>query len=396
MPSVQRILDADANRAREALRVMEEAARFLLDDAELSAAIKELRHDLAGALARVPALEVNRDTPGDVGATIKTQREMARGSAAEVAIAAGKRLSEALRALEEFGKTLPGALPDLRSELAGGATGRPSAGDPCSDEGQHGSAPTPARGTRMGQPGASGAETFSASVEKLRYRGYEVERRLNLALGAGRPGRQWKLCVLVSAELCPRGDWLAVAAAAMDGGADCLQLREKALPGGELLARARLLAPLCRRHGASLIVNDHADIALLAGADGVHLGQMDLPCAAVRKLVGRQLLIGVSTGDLVQARQAVGDGADYCGVGCMFPSGTKHKDTIAGPAYLRHFVSEFPGVPHLAIGGIDAGNIGELIAAGARGVAVSSAVCAAADPRAAAAALRRALDAAAV
>jgi thiamine-phosphate pyrophosphorylase len=348
MPSVKRILDADANRAREALRVMEDAARFLLDDAELSAAVKELRHDLAGALARVPGLEVNRDTPGDVGVTIKTERELVRGSAAEVAIAAGKRLSEALRALEEFGKTLPG----------------------------DGECP--------------------AAIEKLRYRGYEVERRLNLALGAGRPGRQWKLCVLVSAELCLRGDWLGVAAAALAGGADCLQLREKALPGGELLTRAKQLAPLCRRHGASLIVNDHADIALLSGADGVHLGQTDLPCAEVRRLVGRQLLIGVSTGDLTQARRAVGDGADYCGVGCMFPSGTKHKDTIAGPAYLRQFASEFPALPHLAIGGIDAGNIAELIAAGARGVAVSSAVCAAADPRAAAAVLRGALDAAAV
>jgi thiamine-phosphate pyrophosphorylase len=345
MPSVLRILDANANRAREALRVMEDAARFLLDDADLTAALKDLRHDLAAALARIPGgVEISRDTPGDVGVAIKAPSELTRGSVAEVALAAGKRLSEALRVLEEFGKTLPAA-------------------------------------------GAEGSGSFAAVIESLRYRGYEVERRLNQALAAGRPGRQWRLCVLVSAELCPQGDWLGVAGAALAGGADALQLREKALDAGELLARARQLVSLCRRHGASLIVNDRPDVALLAGADGVHLGQTDLPCRAARQLVGRQLLLGVSTSTLAQARQAAADGADYCGVGPMFPTTTKHKDVIVGPAYLRAFVANFPALPHLAIGGIHAGNLGALVAAGARGVAVSSAVCAAPDPQAAAAEL---------
>src|SRR5215510_5818105 len=110
MPSVLRILDANANRAREALRVMEEAARFILDDAELCALIKGIRHELAAALAGVPGLpgglEANRDTPGDVGTAIKGASEMRRDSVAGVAIAAGKRLSEALRAIEEYAKTL--------------------------------------------------------------------------------------------------------------------------------------------------------------------------------------------------------------------------------------------------------------------------------------------------
>ncbi|MEE9213119.1 MAG: hypothetical protein V3U29_10750, partial [Phycisphaeraceae bacterium] len=102
MPPVLRILDANANRAREALRVMEEAARFVLDDAALTKSIKELRHDLAAAVAQIPGLQASRDTPGDVGTTIKTDREFTRESVADVAIAAGKRLSEALRTIEEY------------------------------------------------------------------------------------------------------------------------------------------------------------------------------------------------------------------------------------------------------------------------------------------------------
>lgn len=334
MPYVLRILDANGNRAREALRVMEEAARFLLDDADLVEGLKTLRHDLAAALALVPALDANRDTPGDVGTTIKTPREITRESAAEVALAAGKRLGEALRSLEEYGKTL-------------GET----------------------------------ASEFAPRVESIRYRGYDLEQRLNRAMGTGIP-KQWKLCVLLSADLCPSRDWLRVAEAAIAGGADCLQLREKSLDSGDLLARAKNLVAIARPRGVSAIVNDRPDIALLAGADGVHLGQSDLPCAEARRLVGRQLLIGVSTSKRSEARQALRDGADYCGVGPMFATTTKHKDHVVGPAYLREYAA-WGGLPHLAIGGVTAMNAGELIRAGGRGVAASSAICAAADPAAA-------------
>ncbi len=340
MASVLRIIDANANRAREALRVMEEAARFILDDAELIEGLKQLRHDLAAALKRVDGLEANRDTPGDVGTTIKTTSEGVRGSAADVAIAAGKRLSEALRAMEEYGKTLGET-----------ASGRP------------------------------GELSFAAAIEKARYRGYELEQRLNNAMASGR-AKQWRLCVLISESLCPGGDWWRVAQAAVEGGADCIQLREKSHDAGELLARARRLVEICRPRGVSVIVNDRPDVALLSGADGVHLGQTDLPCAEVRRLVGRQLIVGVSTSKLDEAKRAQRDGADYCGVGPMFNTSTKHKEIIVGPAYLREFVA-WGKLPHQAIGGITAHNAEELVAAGGRGVAVSSAVCCADDPVAA-------------
>ncbi|MCC7407242.1 MAG: thiamine phosphate synthase [Phycisphaeraceae bacterium] len=348
MSGLYRILDANANRAREALRVMEEAARFLLDDVELTEAFKALRHDLAQAMRSIGGLDEtarmgHRDTPGDVGTRISLPGEMARESAWDVATAAGKRLSEALRAIEEYGKTVDPAL--------------------------------------------------AAAAEAMRYRGYELEKRLCLMLGSGR-GRQWKLCVLLTESLCRGGDWLGVARAAVEGGADCLQLREKELPTSELLRRARALVGMCRASGVSVVINDRLDVALTAGADGVHLGQEDLPCAEARKIAGRRLLIGVSTGNLGQARKAVADGADYCGVGPMFSTTTKKKDFIAGPEYLRAFLANFPGagVAHLAIGGVGSHNVMEVVAAGARGVAVSSAVCGADDPRAVAESLVRAVE----
>ncbi len=331
MPGVLRILDANANRAREALRVMEDAARFILDDPKLSKQLKQLRHDLAGALSDIQGLSAWRNTPGDVGTALTTESEMTRAGAADTAAAAGKRLSEALRSLEEYGKALPQTACGLAEK-----------------------------------------------IESLRYRGYALEQQLNTALGTG-AAKQWRLCVLISESLCPAGDWLKVATASVHGGADCIQLREKQLDAGELLSRTRQLVDLCRPKNVGVIVNDRPDVALLTGADGVHLGQTDLPCAEARKLVGNQLLIGISTSNLDQAKQAQRDGADYCGVGPMFPTTTKHKPLIAGPAYLKEYLA-WNQLPHLAIGGITPENLGELTDVGVQGIAVSSAICQAANP----------------
>jgi thiamine-phosphate pyrophosphorylase len=168
-----------------------------------------------------------------------------------------------------------------------------------------------------------------------------------------------------------------------------VQLREKALEGGELLARARRLVEIVRevrgeeRAGLpAVVVNDRPDVALLAGADGVHLGQTDLPIAEVRRLAGFRLLVGVSTANLEQARAAVRGGADYCGVGPMFATRTKDKPVLSGPEYLRGYVGD-PATslrPHLAIGGITPENVGRLYEVGCRGIAVSAVVCGAEDP----------------
>lgn len=335
-----RIIDANANRAREALRVMEDAARFLLDLNDLSKHCKELRHALVEAVNQIPRSGRSlmlRDTPGDVGTTIETESEGRRQSVRDIVIAACKRLGEALRSLEEYAKLLENQ--DNR---------------------------------------------VSSRLEELRYHAYDLEMKLVAALGTGQ-ATQWRLCVIISEELCTHHNWLTVAQLAIMGGADCLQLREKHADGGDLLARARLLVRLAEEestdHEISVIINDRPDIALLAGATGVHIGQSDLAVTSVRKLVGFDMLVGVSTSNLIQAKWALQAGADYCGVGPMFPTTTKHKETIVGPAYMSKYLKFKPTLPpHLAIGGINKDTIAEVAAAGARGVAVSSAVCSAKDP----------------
>lgn len=348
---VLRLVDANINRATEALRVADDLSRFLLDDADLCGRFKALRHELIAAVAALPgdagARLAARDTVGDVGTAVAGPGEYARPNAAAVAQSACGRLGEALRSIEEAAKLLGGV-------------------------------------------GAARA------VEGLRYRAYTAGAALVLKLGAGGV-RQWRLCVLITESLCTHHAWDRVAELALAGGADCLQLREKALDSGALLARARRLVEIARANAdpngsrATVVINDRPDIALLAGADGVHVGQTDLPVAEVRRLAGFTLAVGVSTSNLEQARRARADGADSVGLGPMFASGTKPKPTLAGVEYLRAFLADpaLAGLPHLAISGISPDNVGELWAAGCGGVAVSSVVCGAPRPDEACRALLR-------
>jgi thiamine-phosphate pyrophosphorylase len=185
-----------------------------------------------------------------------------------------------------------------------------------------------------------------------------------------------------------------VLAAAIAGGVDCVQVREKSMDGRALAARVREVIDVARPRGVAVIVNDRADVALACGADGVHVGQGDLAPADVRRVVGDALLVGVSTHSVAEAEGAVAAGADTCGVGAMFASRTKPDVAPQGEAYLRAYLARFAHVPHLAIGGIEPANVAQLAAAGCRGVAVSSVVCGAEDPGAVVHALRTGLEAA--
>ena len=158
-----------------------------------------------------------------------------------------------------------------------------------------------------------------------------------------------------------------------------------------MLHRARQLAALCRKHNVLSIINDRADIALLSDADGVHLGQTDLPAREARKLIGTQKILGVSTHHLDQAKQAALDGADYIGVGPFFESTTKTRDFIPGADYAKQVATTI-SIPAVAIAGINEQNVDEVVATGIKAVAVSSAVCGADDPRAAAARLKAKLN----
>jgi thiamine-phosphate pyrophosphorylase len=337
-----RILDAAANRAREALRVVEDYCRFVLDDAFLSGELKRLRHELAAALGELPSglLLQARDTLGDVGTALATEAEYDRASLAAVVEANLKRLQEALRSLEEYGK--------LRS----GALGR--------------------------------------ALEGLRYRAYTLERALVLGAAARARLADVRLYVLVTGSLCIHSLEGTIRQAAA-GGAQVFQLREKGLDDRALLERARQVRRWTREAGALFLMNDRPDLARLAEADGVHVGQEELPVKEVRRIVGPEALIGVSTHDRAQLRRAVLDGASYVGVGPTFPSGTKEFAEFSGLEFVRQAVAETT-LPVFAIGGVTLANLPAVVAAGARRVAVSGAICLAEDPCAAARAMRLILD----
>ncbi len=197
------------------------------------------------------------------------------------------------------------------------------------------------------------------------------------------------LCVITDPRLAPGKDHVAIAEAALTGGADVIQLRDKQRSLRDLLPQARAIQALCRARGATFIVNDRVDVALAADADGAHVGQEDLPAEAARRLLGPRRILGVSTHSLAQAEAAVRAGADYIGFGPVFRTGT--KDTAYGPRGLDGLreVCAAVRVPILAIGGITLENVGEVIRAGAVAPAVISAIVAALDIAASAAEFRR-------
>lgn len=333
--NVYRVLDANANRAREALRVAEEAARFALERADLAEAFKRLRHDLRAALEKLDArkLLLARDAAGDVGAAISTEAERTRAGTSDVARAALRRLAEALRTIEEYGKVLDAGV--------------------------------------------------AAAVERLRYRAYDLEKRFEEAARPSQKLAAGGLYVLLSESLCRR-PYAEVLRGILAGGAAAVQVREKELCDRALLARARTVAEAAHAAGAAgamAIVNDRPDLALLAAADGVHVGPEDLAVYEARRIVGPDKIVGATSHTLAQALAAAEAGADYTSCGPMFPSTTKPQEVIPGPALCAEVAARV-GLPVVAIGGITAARAPEVLAAGARWIAASSAVCSAEDPEA--------------
>ncbi|WP_422930169.1 thiamine phosphate synthase [Singulisphaera sp. PoT] len=338
-----RILDASANRAREGLRVVEDYVRFVLGDPGLTKRLKEVRHRLAEAIKGFDpdVLIGSRDTRGDVGTHIMTASEQSRENARAVLTANFKRAGEALRTLEEYGK-----LVDVW--LAG-------------------------------------------RFEVLRYDVYTLEKLTMTAVSAYRALGDAKLYLLVGG-LPTLGDLTWVVGEALAGGVDVIQLREKGLTDREWLTRAREVRILTAQAKARFIVNDRPDLARLAGADGVHLGQDDVTFRDARRIVGPTALIGISTHDREQLDRAILEGAGYIGVGPVFSSTTKDFSDLAGLAYVRT-AAETTNLPWFAIGGITEENVDRVLEAGATRIAVSSAIVRAESPKAAAAALRARLDA---
>jgi thiamine-phosphate pyrophosphorylase len=183
-----------------------------------------------------------------------------------------------------------------------------------------------------------------------------------------------------------------VAGPALEGGVDVIQLRDKHAPDGEIVAAGRRLAALCREREALFVVNDRPDLALECDADGVHVGQDDDGVDAVRALVGERLIVGVSTHSPEQVAAAEQSDVDYFAVGPVHETPTKPGRPAVGLELVRH-AAAVATKPWFAIGGIDPANAADVVAAGARRLAVVRAIRDADDPRAAAAALRAAVGA---
>lgn len=363
---IWRALDANLNRAREGVRVLEDVARFVANDAHNSRLLKELRHELVAAerqLSRrhsstglssgladdslLPGTTLaHRDTANDVGTSVTTAAESKRSSAGDLVVANSRRVQESLRCLEEFGKIV--------------------------------------------------SSDFAARIKQIRYRAYEVEQSLTQQMmhstsepdtsiaGTATSQRHQRLqkavlYVLITAKCC-RLPWKDLAHQVLEGGADVLQLREKQLSDRELIGRARWIADACRDAGALCIINDRPDIAVLSDADGVHVGQDELPAQQARRIVGTDRLLGISTHDLFQAHAAAAAGADYIGVGPVFASDTKSFDQFPGLSFVSQVAREIQ-LPAFAIGGIRPDRLEELRRAGATRVAMTAGLAASENPR---------------
>ena len=321
-----RILDVNANRATEGLRVTEEFLRFQRQDGELCKRCKALRHEVSQTVMRMASAEQRaacRSTDTDVGTLIGTAAEYQRADAGHIAAANLKRATESLRVLEEFGKLIS---PEIAQQF-----------------------------------------------ERLRYEAYTLEKSLgHLARGSRLLGHA-QLYVLVDGSFGYQDVFWNRVTSLLQSSVDVVQLRDKHATDRVLIEVASQLTKLCQTHDKLFVVNDRADLARVAAAPALHVGQDEISVADARRVVGANALIGVSTHSLAQARQAVRDGADYIGVGPVFPSQTKHFSAHVGIQLIQD-VAPTIEIPCFAIGGIDADRLAHVVDAGARRVAVSAAV----------------------
>ncbi|MFH1542890.1 MAG: thiamine phosphate synthase [bacterium] len=313
---VMRIVDANINRAVEGLRVMEEVARFVLDDKAKTKQFKELRSRLRKVSIELKVIK-HRDSAKDVGGKFNTKNENKRESLLDIFAANAKRVQEALRVLEEFLKLI---------------------------------------NTKYGK-----------LLKDIRFAVYELEQQVSLKLL-----KQVKLDFDVYLVTDPMADHVKTIKKALAVGIKMVQIRDKGASKKQLLTWSKIIAPLSRKHGATFIVNDFFDIAKEVGADGVHLGQEDLKQTTLnilRKKYGDDLIIGVSTHSLDQAKKAIKAGADYISCGPIFKTPSKPLGRPLGLKTLRAVI-KLSHIPVVAIGGINHSNIESVRKTGCQRVAM--------------------------
>lgn len=342
--AIYRIIDANFNRAREAIRVIEEFCRYSLNSAPLTERAKQIRHELSAAISKLDAgrLISSRDTLGDVGIGKTVDKQLARANLKDCFTAGCKRLTEALRVLTETTQT----------------------------------------------QGRSVAET----IEKLRYAAYSLEKDIVVFSEPFEKFKIVRLYVVITSSLPVEVISLAYKCAA--GGADCIQLRAKAIDDDKHFAIADEFVRICKEAGVLSIINDRVDVAVAAGADGVHLGQNDLPIEQARKLQMTPLITGKSTHSLKQLRAACEERPAYAALGPVFATQTKPSAEAVGLDYVRQAkeILSDTGVCNVAIGGITMDNVEDVLRAGAGAIAVCAAVTKASDPAAACRALKEKVE----
>lgn len=341
---MHRIIDANINRATEGLRVLEEISRFHLDDKELSEQFKLMRHKVAVAYEEeYEKLLAHRDTQNDVGVGISNPTE--KLSLETIFKSNIKRLQQSLRTLAEY---------------------------------------------TTGKENQKKRELF----ENLRYESYTLEkelwRKLTMKLNKYRLADKKLYLVTNSDQFENDDDFIDAVAAALNGGVQLVQLREKKRPANEIIQLGKKIRQLCSEFGALFIVNDRIDIAQIVEADGVHLGQDDVDIHYAREILGSKFIIGISTHCPEQALKAQADGADYIGVGPVFVTPTKAGRAAVGLDYVK-FAAENIEIPFFAIGGIDLTNVQQVLESGATRVAVVRAIINAQSPSEAAEGFREKL-----
>ena len=325
--SLQRAVDANLNRSCEGLRVVEDICRFMLDDKNLQQRLKTMRHELRSLVPAQACLGA-RDAAQDVGFASRGGREMERSDCRALLTANCKRIQEGLRSLEELFKL--------------------------------------------------DAPSASAAAKAMRYAAYELEREL-----WGRIGRRQLRRGLYLVLTEPPGGYETLTEMAVEAKLPAVQLRYKGDDVRRLLTLARNMREITRGSDTLFIVNDRPDVAIMVGADGVHVGQEDLPAAEVRRLVGPDMLLGLSTHNLDQVRAANDAPVDYIGFGPLYVTDSKEKpDPVVGPDMLDRAAREAHR-PIVAIGGLDVARIRALDPCLYHNVAVIRAVTRADDPLAA-------------
>ncbi|MEL6940269.1 MAG: thiamine phosphate synthase [Cyanobacteria bacterium J06598_1] len=346
-----RILDANLDRAREGLRTVEEWCRFGLNDQTKTAQIKNLRQTVGHW--HTPTIRAARDTPGDLGTTLTHPEETQRASLSDVLQVNLARTQEALRVLEEYGKLysqpMSAACKQMRYQLY---TLDSQLMDPFLSEALLTNA----------APSSIAHSSIAHSSERDRLMQKLTQARTYLVTS-------------------PVPDILGVVEAALKGGIAIVQYREKTADDETRLHLAQQMRAVCHQYNALFIVNDRVDIAAAAEADGVHLGQQDLPMPAARQILGPNKIIGRSTTSPQELKRALDEGADYIGVGPVHATPTKPGKAASGNEYVR-YAAQHATMPWFTIGGLNAANLEPTLAAGATRVAVVRALMEAKDPTA--------------